>query len=512
MIRATARAPDLTTVRLILLTERGSTLTGNRRASALLYGGAVAGVVALHLATNGTLGFHTDELYYLDCGRHPAFGYVDFPPLVPLLARLETGILGVSPWSLRVLPTLLGGLMVALSGLYVRRLGGSLFYQAIALLVAVVAPYFLGANWVFQTVTFDELTWMVALYWFLGLVIDRKPRYWIYLGVSLGIGLETKFTIVGLIAALGLAVLLTPSLRETLRTRYPWIGAALMLAIWAPNIAWQVAEGFPTLAYITNHQGSGGGPAAYLITLFVYLFFLIPLWVAGFVSLFRNPHLRPIAIACVFPLVLFLFVGKAYYAVGTMPIVLAAGVLALSHVQRPRLRKGLQIAAAIACVLELGTFALITLPITPPDRIHALGLDAQNELFADSVGWSDVATQVSTIYNELPQPVRRSTVIISAYYGVPGALAFYGNPTELPPVVSPQLSDWYWLPRDLGASYALMVDYEPADVTFMCDSPTLVAHLIVPYGVKGLEQGAPVTLCRLRGPVSSYWGRLKNFS
>jgi len=33
-----------------------------RVASALLYGGAAAGVIALHLATNGTLGFHTDEL------------------------------------------------------------------------------------------------------------------------------------------------------------------------------------------------------------------------------------------------------------------------------------------------------------------------------------------------------------------------------------------------------------------------------------------------------------------
>ena len=122
------------------------------RAGPLLYGGAALGVVALHLVTNGTLGFHTDELYYLDSGWHPALGYVDFPPLVPLLARLETGLLGVSPWTLRVLPTLLGGLMVVLAGAYVRRLGGSLWLQALGILTAVVAPYLLGANWVYQTV------------------------------------------------------------------------------------------------------------------------------------------------------------------------------------------------------------------------------------------------------------------------------------------------------------------------------------------------------------------------
>src|SRR6516164_9636032 len=98
----------------------------SRSAALLLFAGAAVGIIALHLATNGTLGFHTDELYYLDSGRHPALGYVDFPPIVPLLARLETGLLGVSPWVLRLLPTLLGGFMVVLSGAYVRRLGGTL--------------------------------------------------------------------------------------------------------------------------------------------------------------------------------------------------------------------------------------------------------------------------------------------------------------------------------------------------------------------------------------------------
>jgi hypothetical protein len=141
-------------------------------AAFFLFGGAAVGIIVLHLATNGTLGFHTDELYYLDSGRHPALGYVDFPPVVPLLARLETGLLGITPWALRLLPTLLGGFMVILSGAYVRRLGGSLGLQGLALLIAVAAPYFLGANWVFQTVTFDEVTWMVALYWFLCLVTD----------------------------------------------------------------------------------------------------------------------------------------------------------------------------------------------------------------------------------------------------------------------------------------------------------------------------------------------------
>lgn len=468
--------------------------------------------IVAHLATNGTLGFHTDELYYLDCGRHPAFGYVDFPPIVPLLARLETALLGVSPWSLRVLPTLVGGFMVALSGLYVRKLGGSLTTQAFALVVAVIAPYFLGANWVFQTVTFDEATWMVSLYWFMCIALDGRPRHWIYLGVSLGIGLEVKYTIAGLILGMFVAVLAAPRLRAALSTRYPWIAAAIALVIWAPNLAWQVTEGFPTLQYVANHQGSGGGLVANALTILVYLFFLIPIWAAGFASLFRSPVLRPIGIACALPLVLFIFVGKSYYAAGGVPIVIGQGLIALSRVQRPRLRRGLQIGAIAATALELIVFVLIALPVTPPDRLHAEGLDSANELFADSVGWEGVANQVSTIYYNLPDSERQSVVIVSAYYGVPGALAIYGDPKRLPQIVSPQLSDWYWLPSKLSATYALMVDYRPSDVTWMCDSPALIAHLTVPYNVKGLEQGAPVTLCKLTMPISSAWGRLKHFA
>src|SRR5580700_1698887 len=195
-----------------------------RPAVPLLYGGAAAILIAIHLATNGVLGFHIDELYYMASGRHPAFGYVDFPPIVPLLSRVETTLLGVSPWALRVLPALLGGVNVILCGAYVRKLGGSLRLQALALLIGVTEPFILG-TFLFQTVIFDQVTWMLSLYWFLAIVIDRRPRTWILLGVTLGVGLEIKFLILALIAGIGLAVVLTPSLRSELRTRYPWIAA-----------------------------------------------------------------------------------------------------------------------------------------------------------------------------------------------------------------------------------------------------------------------------------------------
>ncbi len=321
-----------------------------------------------------------------------------------------------------------------------------------------------------------------------------------------------KFTILGLAAAVGVAVLVTPSLRAALRTPDPWIAAAIALAIWAPNLVWQVAEGFPTLSYVANHSGAGGGLLDNALLIFVYLFFLLPLWIAGFISLFHSPTLRPVGIACLLPLTLYLFVGKSYYAVGTVPIVIAQGLMAVSRVGRPRLRTSLDVAVVVASILQLLVFAQLTLPIAPPNRIHALGLDAQNELFADSVGWDEIARQVTSTYEGLPDSERQSTAIISAYYGVPGALQVYGGPKERPLIVNPQLSDWYWLPPHVRATTALMIDYEPKDVIWMCNSPSLLTRLVVPYGVKGLEKGAPVTLCSLKISIVAAWPRLKNFS
>ena len=186
--------------------------------------------------------------------------------------------------------------------------------------------------------------------------------------------------------------------------------------------------------------------------------------------------------------------------------------MAIARLPASRRRTSFTAGVVIASVLGFLLLSPLTLPLTPPNRLHATGLDKVSEIFADSVGWQDVAGQVTRIYNDLPDSERGNTAIISAYYGVPGALHVYGGPKGDPALVSPQLSDWFWLPPHLNAADALMVDYTPSQVGWMCSSATLVAHLTVPYHVAGLEQGAPVTFCQLNGPISQFWNRLKNFS
>ena len=496
--------------------KSGPRRPGHRRrcVAVVPYGVAAAIFIAIRFATNGTLGFHIDELYYMESGRNLTFGYVDYPPIVPLLSRLETTVLGVSPWALRVLPALVGAVNVLISAAYVRKLGGSLRLQMLGLLVGLTAPLLLG-TFLFQTVVFDQLAWMVSLYLFLSLVVDRKPHTWILLGLTLGIGLEVKYLILPLILGMVIATFPTPSLRADLRTRYPWIGAALMLLIWLPNVVWQFSNDFPTVRYILNHQGdiqSGGGVLEFAVLFVLLLFLLAPLWVAGLVSLFRSRDLRPVGIACAVPVFVYLFVGKGYYPAPTIPIVMSAGLVALSHVQRARLRVVLTYAVVAASLIDLVALAKITIPTTPADRMHATGLDNRDSDYASTVGWVSITQQMTRIYGALPASERGTTVIVSSDYGVTGALQIYGNPAMLPASYSPQLSDYYYLPPHLAATDVLMVGYAPSDVSFMCSSAKVLAHLTIPFHVVNLELDLPVTFCTLNAPLPSVWGRLKEFS
>jgi hypothetical protein len=154
----------------------------------------------------------------------------------------------------------------------------------------------------------------------------------------------------------------------------------------------------------------------------------------------------------------------------------------------------------------------ITIPTTPADRLHATGLDTEEPDFAATVGWMSITSQLTQIYGALTASERATTVIVSSDYGVTGALQIYGKAGAVPDSYSPQLSDWYWLPKRVAATDVLMVGYDPSDIAWMCMSARVVAHLTVPYHVVNGEQGSPVTFCTLSEPLPDAWGRLKDFS
>lgn len=205
-----------------------------------------AAVTVLLAAVSARYGFHRDEFYYLVSGRHPAWGYIDNPPLVPALARWQAALFGVSPSALRVVPALALGLCVVITGRMARELGGDRVAAAVAAACTAGAAFPLATGHMLSTSTLDLLAW-TALSWLLVRALRDGGRIWLAVGLVAGVGLLTKSLVAAFLGAAALGVLAVGP-RRVFRDR--WLGAAVLaaLALWAPQLAWQATHGWPQLA------------------------------------------------------------------------------------------------------------------------------------------------------------------------------------------------------------------------------------------------------------------------
>ena len=501
--RMTAAAPRATLMRPSV----------SLRSEVLVIGALALIKLTLHLATNGAYDFHRDSLYYLDSARHPAWGYVDYPPITPTVARFSLWLFGPSVWGLRLWPTLAGAVMVVLAALIARELGGGRFARILAAVGALTSPVLLGANWLFQTVTFDELVWLVAFWLAARLVRTQDRRLWIALGITLGVGLETKYTILALIAGLAVGTLLTP-LRRHVATPWPWFGLGLAVLVFLPNLTWQASNGWPSVEYTLNHKSAQSvdfSPLRFLSEQLALIGPLaIPLWLAGLTWLFSGPGRRLIGIAALTPFVVYLFVGKSYYVGPLDPLLLAAGSCGLESWTGSRGR-WLRPTMAIALVVQALVLLPLALPLLPEAIMARSPLPGIRKDFADTVGWHDLVAQVAAVYDSLPAAERARAVILTDNYGEAGAIDTYGHSFGLPTAVSGQLTYYYWKPARLDGP-VVAVGVDPALLSTLFGTCSAMGTVTNSYGLHNEEFGAPISVCRQpKLPLDELWPRLKTF-
>jgi 4-amino-4-deoxy-L-arabinose transferase-like glycosyltransferase len=492
----------------------------------LAVGALALGKLALHLATNAQYGYHRDELYYIASGNHPALGYVDYPPITPLLAYLVALLLGSSPWTLRVLPSLVGACLVILVALVARELGGGRRAQVLAAVAAATSLLLLGSNWLFMTVTFDELWWIAAIFVFARLLRANEPRLWLAIGVVLGLGLETKLTIVGLGVGLAAALIMTP-LRWQLRTRWPWLGLLLAFLLWAPNLAWQQLNSWPTLEFLRLHgeviqaavQGSislnfdSGGVLAFVAFQPVLIGIVtLPLWFMGWYFLLRHARWRPLGVTALVAFLLYLPVGKAYYPGPLIPLLLAAGCVQLEATVSSRGWSRAVLLAATAMVLQAVLALPILIPVMPQPSLATFGLDQARKDYADTVGWPELVAQVAAEYQQLTPDERLSTAIVAGNYGEAGAIDMYGPAFQLPIALSPHLTFWYWKPEHVDASTVIAVGVAEAQMRQYFTDVRRVGTVQSVDGVRNEEVGRAILICRQPVvPLDDAWPLLRRF-
>ncbi len=437
----------------------------------------LAAKIALHVATITRYGYFRDELYYLACSRHLAWGYVDHPPLSVALLALVRVTLGESLVAIRLLPALAGAATLYLAARIARELGGGRYAQGLAALATLAAPQFLGVNGFYSMNSFDILLWPLASLLLLRcLRVGAAPESvgggrtlrWLLLGIVIGLGIENKLSMLWLAA--GLFVGLAVTRPRALLTRGPWITVTVAALLALPHVLWQAAHGWPTLEFIRNateHKMVKASPLSFLKGQVLVMNPLsVIVWGTGLVAALRaRTDLRSRVLGIAYLAVAAILLGsrsaKAEYLTPAYTMLFAAGAVAIERTltqAAPAALRWLRVAIPVA-IAALGIVILpFALPVLSVDAFvrysRAIGLTPpQSERqkvaelpqhYADMFGWEDMASTVADVYRSLPPEDRARAAIVTQNYGEAGAIDLFGRRLGLPNAISGHNSYWMW--------------------------------------------------------------------
>lgn len=425
-----------------------------------------AGKLALNMAVAGRYGYFRDELYYIACTDHLAWGYVDHPPLSIAILWVTRRLFGDSLYAIRFPAALAGAITVVLAALMARTLGGGRFAQLLAATAAALSPVVLGnAGRYFSMNAFDLLFWAAASYVLLLILLDGREKLWILFGAIAGLGTLNKYSMLFLGAGVVVGLVTTERRRDLLRP-WIWIGGAIAAVIVAPHVVWEARNGFPSREFIHNAstlKNVALSPAAFFWGQVMETGFgQTLLWIAG-LWLFATGRLAKSLrlFAWLYLVVLGVMLAtnaKPYYLTPIYFPYLAGGAVAIELAARRGgfgWTKAVAAAAVVVCSLIALPFAI---PVLPVDRFiryeHALGMTPTPEehaaladlpqYYADMFGWEAMVGRIATVYRSLTPDEQRHCVIYARNYGEAAAIDFFGRRYGLPHAVCAHNSYWYW--------------------------------------------------------------------
>jgi hypothetical protein len=441
--------------------------------------------VIVHLAFCHRFGYYRDELYFIDCAKHLAWGYVDQPPLTPFVTWL-TAPLGYPVWALRFFPGVLAGVTVLFACGIARELRGGGFAQALTGLACVLAPGLSGIAYGLSTEFLSPASWTVFIYLTIRLVNTRDTRLYYAMALVAAVSLYAKYTIAVCIVAVAAGTLLTGH-ATLLRSRRLLIAIGLTILLVLPNAIWQVAHGFPMLEVLHNdqlnrHALANGmadeSPNRWINAIYMFALqfayqnpLFAPIWVWGAIWFWQHRPYRFFAVAYGLLLgMLVLTIGRGYYVEGVYPALFAAGGVAIEGALfgKHRWAKTAIVAATLLAGLPIFPLSLpvLSLPAymayeraiglsrpAPPDgKTHLT-----NPIFADQIGWKAMTATVAGAYWSLPPQQRRRTAVFADRYGYAGAVNYYGRRYGLPTAISPNNSYYLWGTRGYSGRSVLAV-------------------------------------------------------
>jgi hypothetical protein len=501
---------------------RGLAVSG----SALAIGLGALLTVALHLSLSGLYGYQRDELYFIACARHLAWGYVDQPPLIALIAAGSLHVFGDTLAALRLLPALAAGGLVALSAWVTYRFGGGPFALGLTMVAVALAPFDLAIGSLLTMNAFEPLLWLALTVLMLAQIDAPRGWRWVLIGTVVGVGILNKWSMAMFAVSLVAGFALSPARRAIF---VPGLGlAAVMAAVLAgPNVAWQALHGWPQLQVLHNAELTKNERVSPLLFMLEQLPlmnpFCAPLWIAGLYALVRSRRYAGVAIAYgVFVGLELVLHGKVYYVGPSYPMLIAVGAVAIERATRARrlTRAGLTAALVLAgcAIMPLATPALPLKALLGYQHAldvravkmedHPVGLVPQQ--FADQLGWNELEATMAGAVAALPPRERASAAILTGDYGQAAAIDFFGRRDHLPPAISGHNQYFLWGPH--GEHAALVAVGVPRAVLAReYRSIERVAIYRSPY-VLPQNNNLPVYVCRgARRSFARFWPQLRHY-
>jgi hypothetical protein len=490
-----------------------------------------AAKLIFHLLTASRYGIFRDELYYLACGEHLSWGYVDQPPLIALIAWVARHIFGDWLPGLRFFPALAGAATVWLTGKLAREMGGEVFAQVLAALAVICVPIYLVMHHWLTMNAFEPLVWMACVWCIVRAINRNDPRYWIWFGVFTGVGMETKYGIAFFVVAVVVGLVLTRE-RRFLMTKEFWFGAVIAFLMFLPNLIWLIRHDFPFLELMHNirqtHRDVVRGPITFILDQAQIMNpILFPLWLGGVIWLFlgwEGRRFRLLGIVYVALLAMFIALrGKNYYLASIYPLLFAAGAVGLEKITTARW-KWIHAAYTVLICASAIVLAPTVSPILSPEGVVAyqkkLGFEppkAENQptgplpqYFADEFGWEEMARETARAYKSLSPEEQARTAIFANNYGEAGAIDFFGPRLGLPKSICNHQSYWLWGPRDYDGSIVIVLGSDGTGDRQHFRSVEAVGRAEHPYSRR--DEHFDIFLCRgFTGDLRQAWPKLKKY-
>jgi len=490
---------------------------------------------ALHLIFNNRYGYFRDEFDYIACGRHPAWGYVDQPPLLPILTRIFMGVFGDSLRSVRLLPALSSAALIVLTGVIARELGGKRFAVALSALAVLVGPIYLsGGSLLTSNCDLEVLLWMGCVYFAILAIKREQPRYWLWFGIVAGIGLEEKYSIV----VLGLAIvagLLLSRQRRLLLNKWMWFGGLAALLIFLPNLLWNIHYDWPFVQLMRNIRSEGRdvvlSPWQFfsqqlLLTHFASALF----WIVGVIALLVARRFQPyrfLGWAYLASFAVFVFLkGKNYYLAPIYPVYEAAGAIVIADAIDRIHQSWLKPAIVVLLLATGAVFAPLAMPILPVDQFisymerlpikiprseHSHERAALPQHYADQFGWNEIVDKTAEAWQRIPADERKDCAIFAQDYGQAGAIDFLGPKYGLPNALSGDRTWWLWGPRGYSGNCLIVLGDRRARLEQLFDHVEYLGNSAPnPYA---LETEISINICHGAkfGTPAELWPQLKRW-